>query len=88
MKGKSLFDTLSYFLMQVRSTSRICEGRDIAVILSEKGGGGLFFSSKLILFEKKIRNTMIWVLPNKPSITKCCFLLQYTIKGDCDIFLN
>ena len=38
IKKKSLFDTIFYFLTQVRSPSRICKGRDIAVILSEKEG--------------------------------------------------
>ena len=38
MKKTSLFDTIFYFLMQDRFTSRICKGRDIAVILTEKGG--------------------------------------------------
>ena len=40
-EDKSLFDTIFYFLMQVRSTSIICKWRDIAVILSEKGGGAV-----------------------------------------------
>ena len=34
----SLIDTIFYFLMQVESTCRICKGRDIAVILTEKRG--------------------------------------------------
>ena len=38
MKKTSLYDTVFYFLMQVRSSSRICKGRDIAVNLPEKGG--------------------------------------------------
>ena len=52
MKKKRSFDIIFSFLMQVRSTSIICKGRDIAVILSEKGGGGRwrFFKFKLELF--------------------------------------
>ena len=38
MKKTSLSYTICYFLMQVRSTFRICKGRDIAVILTEKRG--------------------------------------------------
>ena len=38
MKKASLFDTIFYFLMQDRSTSRIRKGRDIAAILTEKRG--------------------------------------------------
>ena len=32
------FDTIFYFLVQVKSTPRICKGGDIAVILTEKRG--------------------------------------------------
>ena len=38
MTKTSLIDTIFYFLMQVESTCRICKGRDIAVILTEKRG--------------------------------------------------
>ena len=41
MKKTSLFDTIFYFLKQVRSKSRICKGSDIAVILTEKRGGAV-----------------------------------------------
>ena len=50
MKKTSLFDTIFYFLMQFRSTSRISKGRNIAVILTEKRGGGHFLNLNLVYF--------------------------------------
>ena len=84
MKKKSLFETIFYFLIQARSPSRICKGRDIAVILCEKDGVVDVFSLKLSIL-KKIGNAISWVLLIRPILRKKR-LLQYTIKGDCCIF--
>ena len=55
MKKTSLFDTIFYVLMQVRSTSRVCKGREIAVILTEKRGA-------VDIFLIKIKIILIFIL--------------------------
>ena len=54
MKKTSLFNIIFYFLKRARSTSRICKGRDIAVILTEKRWAVDIVLLKLRLFKKKI----------------------------------
>ena len=61
--------------MQVTSTSRICKGWDIAVILPEKGGGGHFLKFKLRLFYFLFRNAIIWLPLNKFDNLKYIFFV-------------
>ena len=60
----------------VRSISRICKGKDIAVILTEKkGGGGHFFKFKSRLFYFLFRNAISWLPLNKSDNSKYIFFV-------------
>ena len=62
--------------MQVRSTSRICKGRDIVVILTEKRGlVDILKKFKLGLFKFLFRSAISWLPLNKSDISKYIFFL-------------
>ena len=76
MKKTSLFDTICYFLMQVESACRICKGRDIAVILTEKRGAvDIFLNLKIRIFYFLFQNAISWLLLNKSDNSKYFFFI-------------